>query len=63
MVVSGEPDGDLFNGPYTTNYQSGAYKADEAKRRGAIGVITVSKAAASDAAWTRTLGAAPAPAP
>lgn len=53
VVVSGEPDGDLFNGPYTTNYQSGAYKADEAKRRGAVGVMTVSKFGASDTAWTR----------
>ncbi len=53
MIVGGEPDGDLFNGPYTTNYQSGAYKADEAKRRGALGVITVSKATATDTAWTR----------
>lgn len=53
VVVGGEPDGDLFNGPYATNYQSGAYKADEAKRRGALGVITVSKASATDAAWTR----------
>ena len=53
MIVGGEPDGNLFNGPYTTNYQSGAYKADEAKRRGALGVITVSKATATDTAWTR----------
>lgn len=53
LVVGGEPDGDLFNGPYATNYQSGAYKADEAKRRGALGVITVSKATATDAGWTR----------
>ena len=53
IVISGEPDGELFNGPYATNYQSGAYKADEAKRRGALGVITLVKAAAGDAAWTR----------
>lgn len=53
VVMGGEPDGDLFNGPYATNYQSGAYKADEAKRRGALGVITLVKAAASDAGWTR----------
>ncbi|MDP1914190.1 M28 family peptidase [Brevundimonas sp.] len=41
VIVSGEPDGDLFNGAYATNYQSGAYKADEAFRRGAVGVITL----------------------
>lgn len=41
VVVPGEPDGDLFNGDYTTNYQSGAYKADEAFRRGAVGVVTL----------------------
>ncbi|MGV8929891.1 MAG: M28 family peptidase [Brevundimonas sp.] len=41
VVVSGEPDGELFNGDYATNYQSGAYKADEAFRRGAVGVITL----------------------
>ncbi len=41
IVVAGEPEGDLFNGAYATNYQSGAYKADEARRRGAIGVITL----------------------
>jgi len=54
IVMGGEPDGDLFNGQYTTNYQSGAYKADEAKRRGAVGVITLSKAAAAEPAWTRS---------
>ena len=41
IVVSGEPDGELFNGEYATNYQSGAYKADEAFRRGAVGIITL----------------------
>jgi len=41
VVVSGEPDGELFNGEYATTYQSGAYKADEAFRRGAVGVITL----------------------
>lgn len=53
VVVAGEPDGDLFNGAYTTNYESGAYKADEAKRRGAVGVITIINAAPADRAWTR----------
>ena len=49
VVVSGEPDGDLFNGEYTTNYQSAAYKADEAFRRGAVGVVTV----ANERDWRR----------
>lgn len=53
IVVAGEPDGDLFNGPYATNYQSGAYKADEAKRRGALAVVTIADLGASDAAWKR----------
>lgn len=53
VVVTGEPDGDLFNGPYATNYQSAAYKADEAKRRGALAVLTIVDLAADDAAWQR----------
>jgi len=51
VVVGGEPDGDRFNGPYATNYQSGAYKADEAFRRGAVGIITLVMEPASSAAW------------
>ena len=51
VVTAGEPDGDLFNGSYATNYQSGAYKADEAFRRGAVGVITLVPGGASSAAW------------
>lgn len=51
VVMAGEPDGDLFNGPYTTNYQSGAYKADEAFRRGAVGVITLVAQPAASPAW------------
>ena len=41
LVMGGEPDGELFNGDYATTYQSGAYKADEAFRRGAVGVLTI----------------------
>ncbi len=51
IVVAGEPDGDLFNGPYATNYQSGAYKADEAFRRGAVGVITLVAGNATSPMW------------
>lgn len=52
IVVSGEPDGELFNGPYATNYESAGYKADEAFRRGALGIISLST---SEAGWTRTV--------
>ncbi|MBD7940716.1 M28 family peptidase [Brevundimonas guildfordensis] len=58
LVVAGEPDGDLFNGPYATNYQSAAYKADEAKRRGAVAVLTVIEGDAGAAAWRRETGGA-----
>ncbi|WP_420471367.1 M28 family peptidase [Brevundimonas sp. FT23042] len=51
VVIAGEPDGDLFNGAYATNYQSGAYKADEAFRRGAVGVITLIAQPASSPQW------------
>ncbi|QDH74151.1 M28 family peptidase [Brevundimonas sp. M20] len=51
VVIPGEPDGELFNGQYTTNYQSGAYKADEAFRRGAVGVITLIAQPASSPQW------------
>ncbi len=55
IVVGGEPDGDLFNGPYATNYQSGAYKADEAFRRGAVGVITLVAGDATSPMWQGAL--------
>ena len=51
VVAASEPDGDLFNGSYATNYQSAAYKADEAFRRGAVGVITLVPGDASSAVW------------
>ena len=51
VVVAGEPDGAVFNGDYATNYQSGAYKADEAFRRGAVGVITLIAQPASSPQW------------
>nr|WP_312161601.1 M28 family peptidase [Brevundimonas diminuta] len=53
LVMAGEPDGELFNGPYATTYQSAAYKADEAKRRGALAVLTVVDGDAGAAAWRR----------
>jgi hypothetical protein len=51
VVIGGEPDGDLFNGEYATNYQSGAYKADEAFRRGAVGIITLVPVVAASPQW------------
>jgi hypothetical protein len=51
VVVGGEPDGELFNGPYATNYQSSAYKADEAFRRGAVGIITLVAGDATSPMW------------
>ncbi|MDO9586661.1 MAG: M28 family peptidase [Brevundimonas sp.] len=51
IVVGGEPEGELFNGPYATNYQSGAYKADEAFRRGAVGIITLVAGDAVSPMW------------
>lgn len=55
VIIGGEPDGDLFNGQYTTNYQSGAYKADEAFRRGAVGIINLIPQAADSEAWRGVL--------
>ena len=51
VVVAGEPDGERFNGAYATNYQSGAYKADEAFRRGAVGVVTLVMSPAASPMW------------
>ncbi|MCS6627231.1 M28 family peptidase [Roseibacterium beibuensis] len=53
IVMGGEPEGDLFNGEYDTNYESGAYKADEAFRRGAVGIVTLVPQPASSPMWTR----------
>ena len=35
IVMAGEPDGEVFNGAYTTHHASGAAKADQAFARGA----------------------------
>jgi Zn-dependent M28 family amino/carboxypeptidase len=53
IVMGGEPEGALFNGEYGTNYESGAYKADEAFRRGAVGLVTLIPQPASSPMWTR----------
>ena len=55
VVVGGEPDGERFNGEYATNYQSGAYKADEAFRRGAVGIITLVAQPAASPMWQGAL--------
>lgn len=51
IVFGGEPEGERFNGDYATTYQSGAYKADEAFRRGAIGVLTVMPMESTNPQW------------
>lgn len=53
IVMSGEPEGEVFNGAYSTNYESGAYKADEAFRRGAVGIVTLVAEPASSQTWQR----------
>lgn len=53
IVMSGEPEGELFNGQYATNYESGAYKADEAFRRGAVGIVTLVMQPADSSSWQR----------
>jgi hypothetical protein len=53
VVIGGEPDGALFNGEYSTNYESGAYKADEAFRRGAVGIVTLVPQPADSPMWRR----------
>ncbi len=55
VVAAGEPDGERFNGEYATNYQSGAYKADEAFRRGAVGIITLVAQPAASPMWQGAL--------
>ncbi|MGV9008780.1 M28 family peptidase [Brevundimonas sp.] len=55
LVVQGEPDGDLFNGQYTTNHASIAAKADQAFRRGALGMVVVNPVTSTDPAWTRSV--------
>lgn len=55
VVLSGEPDGDLFNGPYNTYYASIARKSDEAFARGAVGIVTLVMGAATDPLWTGTV--------
>lgn len=57
VYAPGEPDGDRFNGAYATNYQSTAYKADEAFRRGAVGVIALRPVNAGSTEWRQVAGA------
>jgi Zn-dependent M28 family amino/carboxypeptidase len=57
IVLSGEPTAEgvteRFNGAYPTAYNNGWYKADEAFRRGAVGIITMLPVASTDAGWQR----------
>lgn len=58
IVIGGEPTAEAvterFNGEYPTAYGSGPAKADEAFKRGAVGVITLSTLSATDANWLRS---------
>ena len=51
VVVSGEPDGELFNGEFPTVYSNGSYKNAEAFERGAVGVITLVMVGPDHAGW------------
>jgi Zn-dependent M28 family amino/carboxypeptidase len=57
IVIPGEPTApaviDRFNGAYPTAYQSLAAKADEAFRRGAVGIITLTMIPPTDPNWQR----------
>ncbi|WP_309629649.1 M28 family peptidase [Brevundimonas sp.] len=57
VVIGGEPNSaevaERFNGAYPTAYSNGWYKQDEAFRRGAVGVVTLSMVPATDAGWLR----------
>lgn len=55
IVMAGEPDGDLFNGPYNTYYANIARKADEAFARGAVGIVTLVMGGAASELWTNTV--------
>jgi hypothetical protein len=55
IVMPGEPDGEVFNGQYTTHHASAAAKADQAFRRGAVGVIMMNPVASTDPAWARAV--------
>lgn len=58
VVLTGEPEGDLFNGPYDTYYATAARKADEAFARGAVGLVLVPAGEAGQSAWRRAVGSA-----
>ncbi len=53
VVMAGEPDGEVFNGQYMTNHASTAAKADQAFRRGAVGLLVLNPVAASSEDWQR----------
>lgn len=55
MFVYGEPEGERFNDAYSTHYESGQSKIDEAFRRGAIGYVTLVPHAAGSSMWDGTI--------
>lgn len=58
IVMPGEPEGAAFNGPYQTAYAANAYKADEAYRRGAIGIVFLQPMTSDSANWRSAARAA-----
>lgn len=56
VVADGEPAGERFNGDFPTLYDGDDYKAAEAFRRGAVGLVVLGPADA--AAWSRRAAAA-----
>lgn len=53
IVMAGEPDGEVFNGAYTTHHASTSAKADQAFARGAVGLLVMNPVPSTDPAWTR----------
>ena len=52
LALAGEPDTELFKNAVPTLYGTAGYKMDEARRRGAVGLITVVPQDAIDSRWT-----------
>lgn len=61
VLMAGEPDGELFRGEFPTLYTNGDYKRREALSRGAVGVLTLVTASASEPAWQRRAAVAARP--
>lgn len=53
VVLGGEPAGDLFRGDFDTLYSSDGYKTQEALRRGAVGILTLTGGARGSGEWNQ----------